>query len=99
MKHERSRNMTRFYMSLCALGVSGAVLMSQTASAQVLPRQPRGKDSPAPKAKSNPGSKPGDTRREVRKPAIPDDAKDARDNAKDRARDAKDAAKDRAKDA
>jgi C-terminal processing protease CtpA/Prc len=91
--------MTKYYLSLCALCVSGAVLLSQTASAQVAPGQPGGKDKSAPKAKGNPASKPGDARRETRKPAVPDNTKDTRDTAKDRAKDAKDTAKDRTKDA
>jgi type II secretory pathway component PulC len=89
-------------LSLCALCVSGAVLLGQTANAQVAPGQPKAKDRPAAKGKDTPAAKdtrkPADTPRVTRKPVTPDDAKDARDEAKDRVKDAKDTAKDRAKD-
>jgi len=97
--------MMKKYLSLCALCVSGAFLLAQTASGQAPPAAPKAKDKdkPAAKAKDKPGSKdtgkPGDTPRVTRKPVTPDDAKDARDGAKDRAKDARDDAKDRAKDA
>jgi C-terminal processing protease CtpA/Prc len=91
--------MMKKYLSLCALCVSGAVLLGQTVEAQVQPRQ-KAKDKSVPKAKSTPAPrdtrKPSDTPRVTRKPAVPDDAKDARDGAKDRAKD--DKAKNRAKD-
>lgn len=85
--------MVKHYLGLCALCVGAAALVGQTASAQVAPPQPRAKDTPAPRLKGTPA------RRDVRKPTIPDDAKDVRDAAKDRAKDARDDAKDRAKEA
>jgi C-terminal processing protease CtpA/Prc len=76
--------------------------LGQTANAQVAPGQPKAKDRPAAKGKDTPAPKdtrkPADTPRVTRKPVTPDDAKDARDDAKDRAKDAKDTAKVRVKD-
>lgn len=90
--------MTKQCLSLCALGVGSAVLMSQMAAAQVTAPKPAAKDKPAAKASDQGSQKPGDTPRVTRKLAAPDGAKEAGDAAKGRAKDARDSAKDRAKD-
>jgi C-terminal processing protease CtpA/Prc len=99
----KEKIMMKKYLSLCALCVSGAFLLAQTASAQAPPAAPKAKDKdkPAATAKDKPASKgkSGDTPRETRKPVTPDDSKDARDGAKDRAKEAREDAKDRTKDA
>jgi C-terminal processing protease CtpA/Prc len=91
--------MTKQCLSLCALGVGSAVLMSQMAVAQVTTPKPAAKDKPAAKANDKGTQKAADTPRVTRKPAVPDDAKETRDAAKAHAKDARDSAEDRAKDA